>query len=96
MYTLLLAAWVILGLVRVGLKPKPYTLPGKLPIVAFWNLFDETRFTPEALAYHKRMLIFIVQTLGFLLLLALLQGIFGPRSTTDPDELKPGEIRLSS
>jgi len=45
------------------LNPMPpqsrYRRDGTTPWVAFWNLFDESVFTPEAIEFHRRRLISI-------------------------------------
>jgi hypothetical protein len=32
--------------------------PNRVPIVAFWNLFDERRWTAEGIAFHRRRMVF--------------------------------------
>jgi hypothetical protein len=36
--------------------PAKYRKDGGLPWIGFWNLFDESKFTPEAIEYHRRRL----------------------------------------
>ena len=49
------ASWV-----EARRNPQPplerYRRDGRAPWVAFWNLFDESVFTPEAVQYHRRLL----------------------------------------
>jgi hypothetical protein len=60
-FWILFFAWTMYAGVRVGVPPANYVQPGKLPVVAFWNFLDRTRFTDEAIAYHKRLLKFTTQ-----------------------------------
>jgi hypothetical protein len=48
--------------------PAKYRKDGGLPFVGFWNLFDESKFTPEAVEYHRRRLRSIPVTLGALVI----------------------------
>ena len=60
------AIYVLLAIVTVGAywvnskAPRPptarYRKDGGIPWVAFWNMLDAKRFTPEAIAYHKWIL----------------------------------------
>ena len=36
-----------------------YRRDGGTPWVAFWNLFDSSTFTPEAIEFHRRRLLAI-------------------------------------
>jgi hypothetical protein len=58
-------------------NPRPpwsrYRKDGGIPLVAFWNMFDESKFTPEAIEFHRRRLLAIpvllaVFALGWLIL----------------------------
>jgi hypothetical protein len=69
-------AWTMYAAARVGLPPANYVHPGKLPIVAFWNFTDRTRFTDEAVAYHKRTLKFAAQAGAIAMVGLILQAIF--------------------
>ena len=74
------AAFVILGnLILARLNPRPpterYRLDGGTPWVAFWNLFDKTVFTPEAIDYHRRTLVAIPVVLGTFVFGWLLLGL---------------------
>ena len=78
------AVWVSLAafatavtLVESKRNPRPplgrYRRDGKFPWVATWNLFSETTFTPEAIRYHRRLVLaipvyFSLLALGWLLL----------------------------
>ena len=72
--------YVLMAVVTVGAywlnakAPRPptarYRKDGGIPWVSFWNLLDTKRFTPEAVAYHKR----ILKTMP-LFLLAFLLGL---------------------
>jgi hypothetical protein len=75
-FYVLVAGWMIVGLVRVGRVPKNYVHPGKLPIVAVWNVFDETRFTQEGIEYHRRVIRFMGQTLVVFVVALILKAIF--------------------
>ena len=53
-----------------------YRKDGRQPWVAFWNLFDDSVFTPEAIEFHRRRLKAIpvfaaVFALGWLILDAI-------------------------
>lgn len=46
--------WHFIVLKRNPRPPRSrYRRDGKTPWVAFWNLFDESVFTPEAIKYHR-------------------------------------------
>jgi hypothetical protein len=49
-------------------NPRPplsrYRKDGGLPWVAFWNLFDSDKFTPEAIEFHRRTIRSIPLYLG--------------------------------
>jgi hypothetical protein len=32
--------------------------PKRLPLIAFWNMLDETRWTSEGVAFHRKRMIF--------------------------------------
>jgi hypothetical protein len=81
-FIVFIGVWSVVGLIRVGLRPKNYVQPGKLPIVAFWNLFDEKRFTAEAIAYHRRMLRFMGESLIALVIGAFLMSVLFPGSVS--------------
>jgi hypothetical protein len=47
--------------------------PKRLPLVAFWNLLDESRWTPEGVTFHRKRMLFsfwtiVVFACGWLLL----------------------------
>jgi hypothetical protein len=73
--------YVLMVVVTVGAywlnakAPRPpiarYRKDGGIPWVALWNMFDKTRFTPEAIAYHRWIL-----KRTPLFLLAFLLGLF--------------------
>jgi len=54
-----------------------YRRDGGVPWVGFWNLFDESVFTPEAIEFHRRRLLaipFIIA--GFVLGWIILDSIW--------------------
>lgn len=75
-FWILFFAWVMYSAIRVGLPPANYVRPGKLPIVAFWNFLDGTRFTDEAIAYHNRILKLAAQACAIVFVGLILQAIF--------------------
>jgi hypothetical protein len=68
-------AFMIVGnWISFKINPRPpldrYARKG-LPMVAFWNVFSSSKWTPEALRYHKKGCAF-----AFCALLAFLTGYF--------------------
>jgi hypothetical protein len=60
-FGLFLAAFVLGGnWLEARRNPRPpitnYRKDGGMPWVAFWNLFDESKFTPQAIEFHRRRL----------------------------------------
>jgi hypothetical protein len=56
-----LAAFVLGGnWIEHRWNPRPpldrYRKDGGIPLVGFWNVFDESKFTPEAIEFHRRRL----------------------------------------
>ena len=70
--TLLVTLFVGGNWIEARRNPRPplsrYHKDGGTPWVAFWNVFDESKFTPEAIEYHRRRLRSIP---AFLLIFAL-------------------------
>ena len=66
---LVFVAW-LLGMViysanRYGVIPKPEHLrdPRDIPVLAFWNVFSREKWTPEGLAFHRRVIAFSAKAL---------------------------------
>jgi hypothetical protein len=65
----ILVAWVLGLLVyswtRYGMVPKHEHLRDAkdLPILAPWNLFSREKWTPEGIAFHRRVLLFSAKAL---------------------------------
>ena len=65
-----LVAWVIGMLVyswnRFGIVPKREHLrdPKDVPLLAFWNIFSTEKWTPEGIAFHRRVLAFSARAFG--------------------------------
>ena len=41
--------------------------PTRIPLIAFWNMFDETRWTAEGVTFHRKRMIFTFGAVGMLL-----------------------------
>ena len=77
------AAWLTLGnLLEARWNPKPpreryMKDPNGWPLISFWNMFDQKKWTEEGIRYHeKRMLATIVAVPAFILGWLILGWIF--------------------